>query len=346
MFVAQSDEAFNIQLEILKDCGYSCQDCAIDKSKTSDYMRVGDDDLLIRSVDQFKDQGFRLHEFTIGPTDIISSKSGLGIFERRVVKELANRYDSLTVSLALLFDRQLVDLARWVDRLMVGKKFRLIVPMTLRNAQNEKFLNLVRERIKVIKDNLFVTDFYMVYIGINMVNASAEEFSFENNKLVHDLDLGVNQTVEYTFPHSRMGLVQHQSSFLDDFNSFIKGIEETVDKDVNYNRYLIPNIKDSIETIYFQGELYYVPSLIEKFPIFEDRFKLSRPYTPESILQFKYDLYTENLLEYSDGEPCGDCCYVDECARGDTHTLMRQLNHRSCLLQMKNRWDRPVPRTK
>jgi len=344
MFVAQSDEAFNIQLEILKDCGYSCQDCAIDKSKTSDYMRVGDDDLLIRAVDEFKDHGFRLHEFTLGPTDIISSKSGLGIFDRYVVQELTQRYDSLTVSLALLFDRQLVELARTVDRVMRGKKFRLIVPLTIRNAHNEKFLNLIRQRIKVIKDNLFETDFYMVYIGINMVNASAEAFNFDNNKLVHDLDVGVHQTVEYNFPHSRMGLEQHRAAFLNDLQAFINGLHETVDRDANYNRFLVPNIKDSIETIYYQGDLYYVPSLIEKFPLFEPTFKLARPYSMSSILQFKYDLYTENLLEYSDKQPCSDCCFVDECARGDIHVIMRKLNHNQCLLDMKNRWDQPTPR--
>lgn len=228
MFVAQSDEAFNIQLEILKDCDYSCQDCAIDKSKTSDYLRVGDDDLLIRAADEFKDHGFRLHEFTLGPTDIISSKSGLGVLDRYVVRQLMQRYDSLTVSLALLFDRQLVELAQAVDRHMRGKKFRLIVPLTIRNARNEKFLTLIRERIKVLKDNLLETDFYMVYIGINMVNASADEFSFENNKLVHDLDLGIHQTVEYNFPHSRMGLDQHKETFLQDLQAFIGGIRETV----------------------------------------------------------------------------------------------------------------------
>ena len=346
MFVSQSDEAFNVQLEILKDCGYSCQDCAIDKSQTSDYMRVGDDDLLIRAADEFKDHGFRLHEFTLGPTDIISSKSGLGIFDRYVVKELTQRYDSLTVSLALLFDRQLVELARTVDRVMRGKKFRLIVPLTIRNASNEKFLSLIRDRILKIKENLFETDFYMVYIGINMINASAEDFNFENNKLVHDLDVGIKQTVEYNFPHSRLGLDLNRDGFLRDFNSFIKGIEESAKVDGRYHRFLIPNIKDSIETIYHQGDLYYVPSLIEKFPIFESRFKLQRPYSPTDILQFKYDLYIENLMEYSEGDPCGDCCYVDECARGDTHTLMRRLEYTSCLLQMKNRFDLPVPRIK
>lgn len=337
MFVNQSDEAFNITLEILRDCGYNCQDCAIDKSQTSDYVRVGDDDLLIRTADQMKEMGFRLHELSLGPTDIISSKSGIGILDRWVVTELAKRYDSLTVSLALLFDRQLVQLADKVDKLMAGRKFRLIVPMTIRNAANEKFLDLIRQRIKVIKDHLHETEFFMVYIAVNMVNASADNFSFEANRLVQDLDVGVQKLVEYTFPHSRIGLNKAREDFLEDFGSFVKGIHAS--NDTQYNRYLVPDIKDSIETIYHQGQLYYVPTLIEKFPLFEERFMLPRPWQATDILQFKEDLYIENLVEYSEKSPCSDCCFVDQCARGDIHTVMRRIRLEECLVNMKNRWD-------
>jgi hypothetical protein len=49
--------------------------------------------------------------------------------------------------------------------------------------------------------------------------------------------------------------------------------------------------------------------------------------------------YYNQLAEKSAHPTCGDCCFIDNCARGDMHTLMDYLKHDGCLLNMKNRWD-------
>lgn len=338
MLINPDDLAFNLTLEILKGCGYSCQDCAIDKSITSDFIGDGDEERLISLVDSMKEQGYRLHEFTLGPTDIISSKSGIDILDRPIIKQLAERYSSLTVALALLFDTDLVLFAQKVDALMAGKKFRLIVPTTLKNAGNVKYMEMIRQRIKVIKDNLHQTEFKLVYLTINMVNASAENFSLETNRVAQGVDLGVETLVEYVFPHSRSGFdnLVNRSKFLHDFRSYTDGMKEC--KDTTANRYLIPTISDSLEATYHKGELYYTPVLMEKFPLFHESFIIPRPWTSDTIIDRKADQYHDVLLNYSDST-CGDCCFFDHCARGDTQLIMNHIGLDECLLDMKNRWD-------
>lgn len=339
MFGNEKDQAFNLTLEILKGCGFSCQDCAIDKTLTSDFIHPGDDDRLLALVDAMRDRGFRLHEFTLGPTDIISSKTGMGILDRSLIKALAARYDSLTVSLALLFDTNLVPFAQKVDKLMAGKKFRLIVPATLKNIRNEKFTNMLRERIGIIRDNLHETEFKLLYLGINLTNATAEDFHLETNRLAHELDLGVPKLVEYNFPHSRLGLeeIMIRQKFLREFRLFTDGMKEC--NDTQYNRYLIPTVSDSLEFAYHKGELYYVPVLMEKFPMFIDPFKFPRPWDADELISFKEQMYYKHLEVYADHPDCGECCFFDNCARGDTQLIMDTLRLDTCLLDMKNRWD-------
>lgn len=339
MFGNEEDQAFNLTLEILKGCGFSCQDCAIDKTLTSDFILPGDDSCLLDLVDEMEDRKFRLHEFTLGPTDIISSKTGIGILDRGLIKSLAKRYDSMTCSLALLFDNSLVPFAQKVDKLMAGKKFRLIVPATMKNLRNEKFVDMIRERIGTIKDNLHDTELKLVYLGINMTNATAEDFNLESNRLAQELDLGVPKLVEYNFPHSRMGLqdILVRQKFLREFRLFTDGMQQC--NDTQYNRYLIPTISDSMEFAYHRGELYYVPVLMEKFPMFIEQFKIPRPWDAEKILTYKERLYYKYLIEYANHPDCGECTYFDNCSRGDVNLIMDTLKVDTCLLNMKNRWD-------
>lgn len=339
MLTQQSDLAFNVSLEILQGCGYSCVDCAIDKNATSDYITPGDDERLVALAKGMKAEGYRLHELTIGPTDIISSKTGLGILDTPLVQELAEQYSSLTVSLALLFDTGLVELAQRIDRLMPNKKFRLVVPTTLKNASNPKFLAMIKQRIQVLQDNLKHARFKLVYLTINMVNASAEQFSFDSNQLVQDLDLGMEKLVEYVFPHSRRNLkdLLVRQGFLRDFGSFTEQMHTC--NNTQYNRYLIPTVSDSVETTYHNGELYYTPVLMEKFPIFDPQFILPRPWMALEVMEYKSNLYYDALTRYSEHSQCGNCCFLDNCARGDTQVIMDYLTHDRCLLDMHNRWD-------
>lgn len=339
MFIDEEDPAFNLTLEILKGCGFSCMDCAIDKSLTSDFMQPGDQDELIRVIDEMSEAGYRLHEFTLGPTDIISSKNGLSILTSPFVKRLAERYDSLTVSLALLVEQNLVRFAEIIDELMAGKKFRLIIPCTLKNAHNPRFIEIIQRRVGIIKANLHKTQFKLVYLTVNMVNASAENFSFETNQVIQDLDLGVETLVEYAFPHSRKGFdnLLHRQEFLRDFRFFTDGMKQC--KDTKYNRYLIPTVSDSLEATYHQGELYWTPVLMEKFPLFHDAFKVERPWQSGFFIDHRMDQWDDILMRYSDSPECGDCCFFNQCARGDIQVIMDHLNHPECLVDMKNRYD-------
>lgn len=339
MLIDERDLAVNLTLEILKGCGYSCQDCAIDKSATDDHIGEGDTENLLALVDGWKAQGYRLHEFTIGPTDICASKTGLAVLDHPLVKGLAQRYDSLTVSLAMLFDTQLIELAQKVEVLMAGKALRVIIPTTLKNAGNQKFMSAVKTRVGILKAFLHSCELKMVYLSVNVVNASAANFTPETNRIVNNVDLGVRKLVEYVFPHSRRGFdnLMVFEEFKRDFATYVQGIQDS--NNSSLNRFLIPTASDSQEITYRDGKLYYTPVLMEKFPIFAEQFEMSWPWQAEDLMTMVESKYHLNLMDKSEHPTCGDCCFLDECARGDMHTLMDFFQHEGCLINMKNRLD-------
>lgn len=339
MFIDTEDRAFNLTLELLKGCGYSCADCAIDKSATSDLIVGGDEQALVRLVKEMRGSGYRLHELTVGPTDIVSATNGTSILRSNLFLELLEQYDSLTLSAALLFDRGLAELGQYLNSILGKKKFRLIVPCTLKNAGNEKFMGMIRDRIALIRDNMPDTTFKMVYLTINVVNSSARNFHLDTNKIAQDADLGIPKLVEYAFPHSRRGFnnLLTREEFLRDFRAFTDGMKSC--KDTHYNRYLIPTVSDSVEAIYHDGELYRIPVLMEKFPIFANQFMYQRPWHAEQIIEREEEGYYSRLIKYAETQPCADCCFLDNCSRGSTQQVMEFLSIDGCMLDMKNRWD-------
>lgn len=329
----------NITLEILKGCGYSCSDCAVDK--TFEQVDVPPEDVrdLLALSDDLRENGFRAFEFTLAPTDIISSDSSIATLDHPLVVGLAQRYESLVVSLSLLSDKGLVELAEKIDTIMAGKRFRLILPVTLKNLKNKKYIAALRRRVEVIRDNIKLATFYRVYLTINVMYENVDDFNVVSDDLAQNTELGVWSTVEYTFGHSRKGFnnILNGEEFKGDIAKFVSVLHSR--NNTKMSRYIIPNIFDSIELVYRGGNLYYLPVVMEKFPIFDDKFIIPKPWTADAIVAFKEGMYYENLAIFADHKTCGDCCFSDNCSRGDLHTVMRHLNHDECLINMKNRWD-------
>lgn len=339
MFNQDGVISVNFTLEVLQGCGFSCSDCAVDKSYIKSDVSETDTADLLALLDDMKANDIRLFEFTIGPTDIVSSANGLALLEDPLVKGFAERYESLTVSLALLVSDGLDLLGKAVDKLMSGKRFRLVLPATLKNLKNKKYTDLLRTHVGILKDNLPNTSFYQIYLNTNMVKENVVDIDLETITKTANLNLGARTTLEHGFGHARAGFdnLFNRDKFLYDINAYVT-MSKTL-KDSQFQRMLVPSIFDAIELTFRDGKLYYTPVVIEKFHIFDPVFEIPKPWTAEGVINFKENLYYTNLEKYSSHPTCGDCCFIGNCSRGDHHAVMTYLSHDQCLTDMKNRHD-------
>lgn len=330
---------FNLTLEILEGCGHNCNNCAVDKSFQP--LAIPEEDVtdLLAMVDSLQAFGLRPFEYTLGATDIITASNGMASLEHPLVTGLAERFTSLVVSLALLNDRGLAELAQQVDQVIPEKNFRLIVPATIANLQKPKYLKMLKARIEYLRDALQSATFYRLYLTINAIGEDITLFTPELDRYIAELDLGVHMVVDYSFAHSRKGLenLLMVDKLKRDVAQYIDAVQQQVGS--GHARYLIPDVRDGIELLYRDRQLYYVPILLEKFPIFNEQFVIPKPWTAETVLAFKEQLYVENLTTGAAHPTCGDCCYLDNCSRGDPRTVMRYIGYDHCIINMKNRWD-------
>ncbi|MOA01221.1 hypothetical protein D3C78_1206130 [compost metagenome] len=104
-------------------------------------------------------------------------------------------------------------------------------------------------------------------------------------------------------------------------------------------RPLQPAVLSGIEFTYRAGSLYSTPVLVENLPIFHPDFELPKPWSASELMSFLENRYYDNLIEFADHPECGNCCFLDNCARGDVHRIMKLVGRDTCLTGTKNRWD-------
>lgn len=340
MFAKRVAQTFNLSLEILKGCGYSCPGCTVEKNYAPLDLPEVDTQALLNLATEFSQNGWRLLELAVGPTDLISSDNGHAALRHPLVVGLSSHFKALNINLAMLHTNGLVALAGILDELIPGKWLSVTIPMTLGNLTNPKYMALLKEHIAYFRSLLKKVDFNRVYANFNVVTENLKDLTVANYELAHTMDLGeVGIVVEFPFAHSRQGL--DNLLVVDQFRRDLFQFTEFAKARVNTQtfRSLQPAVLEGFGFTYRAGGLYSIPVLVENLPIFHPDFAVAKPWTMESVLTYKEHRYYDNLELGSQHPTCGDCCFLDHCARGDVHRIMRLVGRDDCLTDTKNRWD-------
>lgn len=329
-------QTFNISLEVLTGCRYSCAGCTVEKNFAPLDISEKDTDDLIALIHSLKDDGFRLLEYRVGPTDIISADNGFAALDHRLSREFGKLYKALNLNMAMLDTKGFEELAALVEDVIPGKKLSVTIPMSLKNTRNTKYLAELKKRILYFKSLLPTVDFNRVYLALNVGEDTLKHLSTESYDHAHDLDLGVGIVVEFPFNHSRKGFgnLLVAEEFKADLTEFIDFMKTRVN--TKSFRPLQPAVLEGFEFTYRGGELYSVPVVVENLPVFHPKFLLPRPWNAATVYGYKEEAYYSNLEKYVVHPTCGDCCFLDHCARGDVHRIMELIGTDKCLTDSKN----------
>jgi len=328
----------NLTLEVLEGCNYHCGGCTVDKDHKPDVVAEDEATRLFQLVDDLHSKGFRPFEFSLAPTDVLSAKNGWEVMRSDLIQGMADRFKTVVLTMAMLRDDGIAELAQLVDELMAGKGVRLVVPLTVKHSYNQKYLALLRDRVQLFASHLHKSTLRSVYLTINMFRENIAVFNPEYHHHIMSLDLGVRTIKDYTFTHSRNGfenLLRHDE-FKHDVYKFTQVI---ADHDSKFVGHLLHDPFDGVELGYRDGVLYHIPVVMEKFPIFDPFYEIPKPWDAEQVMDYRQNQYIENLTKFTDHPVCGDCCHVNVCTHGDLHTTMRYLNIDHCPLGIKNRHD-------
>jgi hypothetical protein len=334
-------QSFNLGLEILKGCGYSCAGCTVDKNVAAFDIPEDDARELLSLLTDLKTNDWRLLELKIGPTDIVSAENGFEALRHPVVREIISHFKVVTLNAAMLHDHKLVELAEILDEVAPGKHINIGTPFTLHNLANEKFMGIMKKRLAYFKGLLKKAQFTRLYATVNIESGNLDQFTDEAFSLLRNYDFGagIHKVVEFPFVNARQGFdnLLHAEVFKRD----VKRFSDFVKTKVNTHEFvpLIPKANDGYEYTYRTGKLYSTIVMVENVTLYNERFELARPWTGQALMADREETYINNLIRYSEHPECGDCCFLDNCSRCDIPRLMDETSSQECLFGMKNRYD-------
>lgn len=341
MFSDRVSQTFNLGLEVLKGCGFSCVGCTVEKNFAPVDISEEDTSAILGLLEDLKQSDFRLLELKIGPTDITSADNGFAVLEHPAIKKIADYYKVVTINMAMLNERNFIEVAERLDELAGGKYVNIGIPITLKNACNEKWMAILKERIAYFRSLLKKAKFTRIYVTINIEEENLDLFTDESYTTIRNMDFGegFEKVIEFPFVHVRKGfenlmVAEQFKRDLKRFSDFVKtkiGTYEAVP--------LVPGFKEGFEYTYRTGSIYSTIVLVENLTIFKDSFKLPKPWTAKAVIEDRENSYHRILMEYSSHPECGTCCFFDNCARCDVQRLMEETNSAHCLIEMHNRWD-------
>ncbi|MNZ38863.1 hypothetical protein D3C78_563470 [compost metagenome] len=341
MFSERVSQTFNLGLEVLKGCGYSCAGCTVEKNFAPFDMSEEDTNDLLALLADLKSKDFRLLELKLGPTDITSADNGFQVLRHPSFRKIAEQFKVLTINMAMLHDRNLEEIAALVDEIMPGKFVNVGTPLTLKNACNDKYIEILKDRLARFQGMLKKAEFSRLYVTVNVEAGNLAQFTKEAFHKLRFMDFGsgIEKVIEFPFVAARQGFdnIIAAEQFKRDLTTFINFAKERVDS-LEFIT-IIPGNKEGYEYTYRGGNLYSTIVLIENLTIYKDNFKLNKPWTADSLIADREEAYYGNLEKYSDHPECGDCCFLDSCSRCDVQRLMEEVGSDKCLMDMKNRWD-------
>jgi len=332
----------NFNLEITAGCGYNCLGCTVDKNGANTQLEpeLGD---LLPLLEDIRSKGWRTLELKVGPTDLTTAENGFTILDDPVFGKIVSYFNLISINLAMLNDHGLKRLADKLEELIPGKYLMVGTPVTLKNMLNKKYMTQLRERFARFKGMLKTITFTRIYMTINVDSDSIRQFSDETFDAISDSNLTEFDSVEFVFTDVRRGfdnlmVAEQFKRVTRQFSSFVLDREKRVAGSHVFTR-LVPRPQEGFEFTYRTGDLYTTITMVETLTIFDDKYKLPKPWTFESLIDFRENQYADTLIKYSGHPECGDCCYLDNCSRNNIPTLMEEASSDRCLFDIKNRWE-------
>lgn len=329
----QHRQRLEITLDIFRGCGHHCVGCMIDKQLGGE---VGDIPELLQLIEEMTAVGYVAFDLGVGPTDYMTSDNVQDVLGNETFQAMAQLFHQVTFNAAFLEK----DLEKYeamcqdIDLACPGKPIRFLIPAAPTFFKNEKFGNMIVQKLNHIKatfQSAFLNEAGFVVtcnhetmdenFEANMRNGFDVEFPVDKDDILNipygrskNLDLMVGQRVKR---------VSHQIS---EFYAGLEGEDERrKNPDLHYDTGTMVNL------LYTGGKLYWVPFLKDDCPFIHDEFVIPRPWTMDNLLRVRNSAM-ERSVEYLQGTECLNCVHFASCMEKGISTIMQKLSIRDCLV--------------
>lgn len=340
----KNNNSIVLVLELSQGCQLNCTGCKVNKEVNGVPEAETMEKLLslFREMDQ-ADMDF--YELELGPTDMMSASNRNEILTNPQLRELAEMFNITAINSAFIHPKQedYIAFAEAVHEFSPLNWIGLAIPIEMKHVFNEKYVERIRENVKVFQDHLpnFLKEVVLTVIfdegyfnSIGNKHTYEELFERTNALKVHD-----NTMVDFIFHHGRTNIESEfvAESFKQSINvlnqQYLADIERRGDT-VEYRHVpaqLLPESHNN-ELVLHRGELYIRPVLNERVTMFHDRMKFKGDWTLQEFRMHLHDRLGQNLEHALTLSDCKECRFQVECASNYVHDLMSVVKTEKCLL--------------
>lgn len=305
----------------------------INKSLGGDVSDIPD---LLSLIREMTAVGYVAFDLGVGPTDYMTADNRLEVMRNEAFQEMAQEFHQVTFNAAFLDTNMLKYsvMCHEIDVAVPFKPIRFLIPAVPSHFKNEKFGNMIKEKLEYVKNHLYIARLNEAGFVVNCTQETVDDQFEEHLRNGFDIEFVVDKDDILTIPYGRapnkdLMVAQNVRRVSHRISSFYKELngedERRRNPDLHYDTGTMVNL------LYTGGKLYWVPFLKDDCPFLDDDFVIERPWSMENLLATR-ERAREASLTYLEGTECLQCPHLGSCAEKGITSIMKKLSIRDCLV--------------
>lgn len=280
--------------------------------------------------------GYVAFDLGVGPTDYMSADNKDEVMSNPLFSEMAQMFHQVTFNAGFLEkdDAEYVSMCEEIDRAIPGKPIRFLIPAAPYFFRNERFGEMISEKLDLVKASL--KDAYLNEAGF-VVNCTQETVDDQFSEFLikgFDVEFCVDKDDILNIPYGRSknkdlfvaNMIKRMSFKISEYYAGLNGEDERRrNPDLHYDTGTMVNL------LYTDGKLYWVPFLKDDCPFIEDEFTIPKPWNMDNLLRVRQKAL-DSSLEYLKDTPCMECPYLSSCAEKGITAIMDYMKIKDCLV--------------
>lgn len=325
-----------INVEFLDSCQFDCAGCFV---KRRNDFKQDDVDVLVNSIQSFRDAGMCFDEIILGPTDFFSAANTEEVITNETFKSIFKDGDVVMTLLSTLQEPEprILELIELINKHYThpDMEMEILIPFNIqRVVDKDPFYVMEMKRKIQLLNTLNPTVDYAMQINIHDVDKMIPGFSLpELTRFVRDT---FGTIVEFNPSFMRAKKPHIIKKVLTEWNEMLeRQIAELDAADITFtmvNKYhasyneITYNFKD--------GYLYVCPFIYENVVDLSPIFKIERQgeyYTMDDIDAKEITMMADQY-EYATGIECNDCEFQGSCIGKKVIYYMKHYEMDTCVV--------------
>ncbi len=326
---------FNLALDVLYGCKWSCDGCHVSKEGQSDKeLFAGDDKKIISLLDDFIANGFNPKILILNATDIFTASNTIAIMETENFRRILKRFERLGFNSTFLQPAD--DVLAAINTLSADKEIEFKIVVEARQFMNDKYLTRVRDGVLKAQKAIKCTKF-VIHPQFNLFDYRETKFEeiLRDYQMLNDRAFDFfGQGIDYVLSFSRSEEVSREHIL-----EMITWIKDMFNEHVNQDNAAIihfdaAHLQDFGEKIYTyrNGNFYYAPKIHDEYVAFDEEMIIPvNEWTAEEFIRHENDLIVSQYANLHN-KPCINCHYAPTCTSRGIPFFMDFMDTTECIM--------------